>query len=191
MQPLLYGDEAAAADANVSTEYVVAEVRSTGSSRGGASQAKSRTSSSGTGSAPGSRHSVGQLSATGAGGGGLSRTTTASSNNSGGVTGEHRTSTDIEARAVHSPLIGRLAGPVTATSAVSAQNTGRMGSLSKEEWQVFPDDMYAIPGNKYTKAELTARTPWKVFLTNPVSRALLFCGFVYVSKQLFLQMTIL
>ena len=51
----------------------------------------------------------------------------------------------------------------------------RMGNMSKEEWQVFPDDMYALTDNKYTKAELTARTPWAAFFTDPVAQGLLVC----------------
>ncbi len=90
---------------------------------------------------------------------------------------------DLEARAVHSPLVGRAtAAPVLTTSAARASSADRMSNLSKEEWQVFPDDMYALTNNKYTKAELTARTPWKAFLTDPVARALLVCAFVYVSS---------
>ena len=91
---------------------------------------------------------------------------------------------DLEARAVHSPLVGRAtAAPVLTSSAARAASADRMSNLSKEEWQVFPDDMYALTNNKYTKAELTARTPWKAFLTDPVARALLVCAFVYVSHH--------
>eukprot|EP01032_Pedospumella_encystans_P007676 gene7676-9182_t len=87
---------------------------------------------------------------------------------------------DLEARAVHSPLVGRAtAAPVLTSSAARAASADRMSNLSKEEWQVFPDDMYALTNNKYTKAELTARTPWMAFLTDPVARALLVCAFVY------------
>lgn len=96
---------------------------------------------------------------------------------------------DLEARAVHSPMVGRAtAAPVLTTSAARAASADRMSNLSKEEWQVFPDDMYALTNNKYTKAELTARTPWMAFLTDPVARALLVCAFVYVSLcQLFIS----
>lgn len=48
---------------------------------------------------------------------------------------------------------------------------------------MFPDDMYAHTGHNYTRAELTARTPWKAFFTNSTSQALLVCGFAYVSNN--------
>jgi hypothetical protein len=53
-----------------------------------------------------------------------------------------------------------------------------------EEWQVFPDDIYALSGNKYTKEELAARTPWGQFVQHPVALALLFCSFGYVRLKL-------
>ena len=61
-----------------------------------------------------------------------------------------------------------------------AESIDRMGQLSKEEWQVLPTDMFALKGNNYTKAELTARTPWLVFLTDPVALAILACAFTNV-----------
>lgn len=60
----------------------------------------------------------------------------------------------------------------------------RMGQLSKEEWQVLPTDMFAVKGNQYTKAELTARTPWGAFLTDPVALAILTVSFTHVRSLL-------
>jgi len=67
-----------------------------------------------------------------------------------------------------------------------AASIDRMGQLSKEEWQVLPTDMFAVKGNQYTKAELTARTPWKAFLTDPVALAILTVSFTHV-RNVFLQ----
>ena len=61
-----------------------------------------------------------------------------------------------------------------------AESIDRMGQLSKEEWQVLPTDMFALKGNNYTKAELTARTPWRAFLTDPVALAILTVSFTHV-----------
>lgn len=58
-----------------------------------------------------------------------------------------------------------------------AASIDRMGQLSKEEWQVLPTDMFAVKGNQLTKAELTARTPWKAFFTDHVALAILTCAF--------------
>ena len=65
----------------------------------------------------------------------------------------------------------------------------RMGNMSKEEWQVLPNDMYALKDNTLTKAELTARTPWGVFATDHVSLTLMYCCFSMVRKSTFLVYT--
>lgn len=135
-------------------DYTVAEVNNN----------KARTAS--TSSAQG-RGRASLSSASGA----LSRSTTSTSD-----------AVDLEARAVHSPLVSRVAAtPVLSSSPARSASIDRMGNQSKEEWQVFPDDMFALTDNKYTKGELTARTPWKAFFTDPVAQALLVCAFVYVS----------
>lgn len=47
---------------------------------------------------------------------------------------------------------------------------------------MFPDDMFPVAtGLNYTRAELSARTPWKKFFTNRTGQALLLCAFAYVS----------
>jgi hypothetical protein len=87
---------------------------------------------------------------------------------------------DLEAKLVASPMLSRVsATPVLTSAGVRALSGDR--KHSKDEWQVFPDDMFPVQNYQYTKAELTARTPWGQFFTHPVARALLVCAFCYVS----------
>lgn len=109
---------------------------------------------------------------------------------------------DLEARSVQNPLTlthrthaatlhaheeeyGFSRNPPRSTSRLASVD--RMGNLSKEEWQVLPNDMYALKDNTLTKAELTARTPWGVFATDHVSLTLMYCCFsmVRISPALF------
>lgn len=151
LRPLMY-DQAAEVE---HPDYTVAEVNNhKARSASSSSQGRGRVS----------------LSSASAAGAALSRSTTSSE------------AVDLEARAVHSPLTSRVAAtPVLTSAPARTESIDRMGNLSKEEWQVFPDDMYALTDNKYTKAELTARTPWAAFFTDPVAQGLLVCAFVYVS----------
>jgi hypothetical protein len=94
--------------------------------------------------------------------------------------------TDIEAHPVNSPLTARVAATPLLSSEGSRGSPSKDRLLSKEEWQVFPDDMFAVPATQYTKAELVARTPWKQFFTHPVARGLLVAAFCYVSSTIVL-----
>lgn len=99
---------------------------------------------------------------------------------------------DLEAHPVVSPLSSRVAATPLLTSEAarspSRERSQDHRSVSKEEWQVFPDDMFAVPtAAQYTRAELVERTPWKQFFTHPVARALLVAAFCYVrSRAIFL-----
>jgi hypothetical protein len=88
---------------------------------------------------------------------------------------------DLEAHPVNSPLTARVAATPLLSSEGSRGSPSKDRLLSKEEWQVFPDDMFAVPATQCTKAELVARTPWKQFFTHPVARGLLVAAFCYVS----------
>ena len=108
----------------------------------------------------------------------LSRSTTASG----------AASSDLEAHAVvSSPLVaGVSAMPLLHSTSGSRHSSmdGKDRTASTDKWQVFPEELMAEHSTNYSRAELTARTPWMQFLTHPVARSLLLCSFCYVSYSM-------
>ena len=105
----------------------------------------------------------------------LSRSTTAS-----GAAGS-----DLEAHAVvSSPLVAGVSAMPLLNSTSGSRHSSmddKDRTASTDKWQVFPEELMAEHSTNYSRAELTARTPWMQFLTHPAARSLLLCSFCYVS----------
>lgn len=117
--------------------------------------------------------------------------------------------TEYEPKTVNSPLVHRISAGVlssnnnnnnsnmnnnyqstsTNSSFVAAANVKHLKASSKEK-----EELLVYSGQeqtrKYTKAELNARTPWKVFFTHPVALVLLTGSFGFVSKPLHIAYTV-
>lgn len=104
--------------------------------------------------------------------------------------------TEYEPKTATSPLVHRTSAntlnansnyhstSTTLTSSPVPNVTRQAGAFikHKDELLVHAGDTHE---RRYTKAELNARTPWKVFFTHPVSLAMLTCSFGFVSLSLY------